>query len=420
MDNTVTMAGLAKEIYPIDKIQQLEQLEDNYSKEVPEGTGLEFSAVDGGSFNFAVKASGPHGQQMMNELENLPQARNTNVVQGKSFVKEYAGVIQFTKRELELAKGAARSFSDVKTLEMEGLIQNAHKYFNRQMVNGDGSGLMTTMQAAVLVTVTTLPVNDATPFQIAQVLDIYDAAGTTRLLASVLVTDIDFITVPNTITIDTGAPVGGLPINAQIYLAGVHENASTDGKEMIGLPLVTDDGTLSASFQNIVRTGADEVPNYRGITLSAGGPLSETLINQIITRAYRISGVNFIGSNDAYWLMSPEQWRTYANLSTAQIRFIPSQAPDLNKPLTIMECMGKRVVQDTDVALDRVYIIKKSEATKRAIARPLDWEEDLGGTSLKWLSGTAQGIMLLYSLQQQYSQNPRACAAITDLTVPAI
>lgn len=416
--NTVTLAGLAKEIFPISEIKAMEQVNTTLYKEIPEKRNLDYSAKDGGSFTFPVKAFGPHGQKMMNEQEALAKGKSSNVVQGKSFVKEYAGVLQFTKRELELAKGDVQSFANAKTFEMENLIINAHKYFNRQVANGDGHGTMTLVTGGQTVAAgNPINVDDATMFQIGQVIDIFDAAGTVKAVDQATVTDIDILSTQNTITLDIDVVVAD---NGIICISGVRDNASTDGKEMIGLPLVVDDGTLQASFQNIPRTGVGAVYNYRGITLDASSaPISVSLINQLTTRAYRISGVDFVTSNDAYFLFSPEQWRAYSSLATPQIRFMPSDAPDLNKQFTQYECMGKRVVLDTDVSRTRVYLMKKS-AVSMAIPTALDWESDLGGTTLKWLSGTTQGVMVLYSLLQMFSQAPRDAAAITSLATVEI
>lgn len=417
VSNTETLAGLAKEIYPVDEIVAMEQLLTTFWKEIPEGEGLEYSAVDGGKFKFAVKASGPHGQKMMNENEALPGSQASNVVQGYSYVKEYSGVLQFTKRELELAKGGAKAFAAAKTFEMANLIENAYKYFNRQAANGNGSGLITLVQGAQTAQ-TTIEVDDATPFQIGMVLDFFDSVTSLKVGDSVKVEDIDFISSPNVLTVDTAVTCAD---NSTIYIAGVHDNASADGKEMIGLPLVYDDGTLNASFQGIVRSGAGAVPNYRGVALDANGaPLNTQLIAQLMSRAKRVGGVDFETANDAYWLFSPEQWRVYASLAIPLVRFMPSDSPDTNKPFMIKECMGKRVVEDTDCSRTAVAIIRKNTALKKAVACKLDWESDLGGTSLKWLSGYNQGIMVLYALQQMYSERPRDVAALIDLEAVAI
>jgi len=415
MGNTTTLAGLAKELYPVSEIKAMEQLETRYMNEVSEGKGLDFSAKDGGTFKFPVKAYGPHGQKMLNELEALPTAKSSSVVQGTAKVKEYAGVLQFSKRELELAKGDAKSFADAKTFEMENLILNAHKYKNRQMANGDGSGLITLTE--VVTASTTVNVDDATPFQIGMVIDIFDQVTSLKVGDALVVQDIDILSAQNSIVVDVAVTAAA---NSTVYLAGVNDNAASDGKEMIGLPLVFDDGTLEASFQGITRTGAGEVPNYRGITVDANAaPISVSLINQATTRALRIGGVDIAKSNDVYHLTSPEQWRVYASLAQPQIRFMPSDAPDLNKPFAQYECMGKKVVLDTDVDRASWYILKKS-CTSLATACELDWESDLGGTSLKWLSGYNQGIMVLYGLFQQYSQSPRDGVRIFDLASASI
>jgi hypothetical protein len=382
---------------------------------------LKFSAKNDGTFIFPVKVQGPHGQKMINQREQLPFGKPSSVVQGTAVVKEYAGVIEFTKRELELAKKNAASFADAKTFEMEGLIENAHKYFNRQIANGDGTGTMTLIEGVQAIGQTVIEVDDATPFQIGMVLDFYNAAGTSKTNASVIVEDIDILSTQNTITLSEAITVA-TEDNGVICLAGVKDNAATDGKEMMGLPLVIDDGTLAASFQGIVRSGAGEVANYRGISLdAAGAPLSVALISQLMSRAFRIGGVQFNQIKDCYWLLSPEQWRTYAAQSISQILFSPTDKPDIAGVYGQSEYQiaGKRAVLDTDVSRTKAYIIKK-DAIKMAVATPLDWESDLGGTSLKWLSGYPQGIMLLYALQQFFSESPREVAGITGLATVAI
>lgn len=412
-----TLEGIAKTAYTQDEIYDAEQRETAFFKEISKTSDVRYSAENGGTIKFAVQGYGAHGQKMMNELEALPAARPSQVVQGTSNIKEYAGVIQLSKREMELAKGDSVAFAEAKEFEMESLIQQAGKYFNRQAANGDGSGLMTLVNGAQAAD-TTIEVDDATVFQIGQVLDIYDAAtGLIKQADAVVVVDIDMLSATNSIQVDTAVTCDD---NAFIYLAGVHDNAATDGKEMLGIPLAADDGTLSATFQGITRTGAGEVPNYRGVTLNAASaPISEELVAQLATRALRMAGVDYVNMNDVYWLFSPEQWRAYASLATPLIRFMPSDNADLNKHFAPSECMGKRVVVDTDLNRTSVYLIKR-DALELAEVRKLDWETDLGGTSLKWLSGTTQGVMLLYALRQLIYRKPRHIARLSTLATVSI
>lgn len=411
-----TLDGLAKTAYTQDEIYDAEQREQAFLKEIEKTSDVRYSAEDGGTIKFFVQGYGAHGQKMMNELEALPAARPSQVVQGTSSIKEYAGVAQWSKRMMELSKGDSLAAAEAKEFEMESLIQQAGKYFNRQAANGDGSGLMTLVSGAQSAD-TTIEVDDASVFQIGQVLDIYDSTGVTKQADGVVVTDIDMLSATNTITVDTAVTCDD---NGEIYLAGVHDNASTDGKEMLGIPLACDDGSLSASFQGIVRTGAGEVPNYRGVTLNAASaPISEELVAQLCTRALRIAGVDYVNMNDCYLLFSPEQWRAYASIATPLIRFMPSDNADLNKHFAPSECMGKRVVVDTDLSRTSVYIVKK-DALKLAEVRPLGWESDLGGTSLKWLSGTTQGVMVLYALRQLIYTKVRHIARLSTLASVSI
>lgn len=410
---TSTLSGIAKELYPDSEIKRLEQLSTAFKKEVGEDTKLNFSSASNGTFKFAVKAYGPHGQKMTNESEALPNARASSYAQGTASIKEYVGVLQFTKREMALAKGDPESFADAKTIEMEGLIENAGKYFNRQMANGIGTGQITLVNGAQAAD-TTIEVDDATSFQIGMVIDIYDAAGTTKQADGIVVTAVDYITASNTITVDTATTCDD---NGIIVISGVKDNAATDGKEMIGLPLCVDDGTLAATFQGITRS---TTPNYKGITLAASSaPISVSLVNQLLTRAYRVGQVDFFKDNSAYFLMSPEQWRGYTSLAVPQMQFMPSDSPDANKPISQFSMAGKRVVIDTDVDRTKVYLIKK-DAIKLAVAEKLGWEDELGGTEVKWLSGTTQAVLILYGLQQMYCSNPRELAALTGLATVSI
>lgn len=419
--STQTMAGIAKEIYPIKEIKDMEQRVTAFRKEVEDDSELVFSPKDEGTFTFAVKASGAHGQKMMNERERLPRGKPSVVVQGEARIKEYAGVIEFTKRELTLAQKNAVAFANVKTLEMESLIENAHKYFNRQIANGDGSGTMTLVQGNEAIGQTTLSVDDATPFQIGMVIDQFDPTGATKQNADLVIVDIDILSTPNTIQI-ADALTAQADDNGILCIAGSRDNMSADGKEMIGMPLVTDDGTLNTSFQGIVRSGVGEVPNYRGISLDLlGAPLGVANIAQLMSRAFRIGGVNFAQMSDVYWLISPEQWRSYAAEAIPQIHFTSSEPLDMAKGYGSpkLEIAGKRAVLDTDVNRTSAYLIRKG-SIKMGVAQALDWESDLGGTTLKWLSGYAQGIMLLYALQQFFSNAPRESARIMNAAVVPI
>lgn len=422
VSDTGSLAGLAKEIYPIEEIKDMEQRVTALRKEIEDDNNLKFSAKNDGTFIFPVKASGAHGQKMMNQHEALPKGKPSSIVQGTAIIKEYGGVIEFTKRELELARKNPATFADAKTFEMESLIENAHKYFNRQVANGNGRGVMTTVSGAQSA-VTVIPVLDSTPFQIGMVLDIWNVAETIKQADSIVIVDIDLGVTGNAMSFTVSTPDAvTCDATAHICLAGVLDNATSDGKEMIGLPMVVDDGTLFTSFQGIVRSGAGAVPNYRGLHIDAvNGPLSVALIAQMMSRAFRVAGVQFEQMKDVYWAISPEQWRVYAAQAIPQIRFVPNDPMDLAKSYgePVHEIAGKRAVLDTDVDRRSAYLIKK-DSLKMGIATPLDWEADLGGTTLKWLSGYAQGIMLLYSLQQMFSSAPREIIAAQNLATVAI
>lgn len=416
--DTGSLEELAKESYPQNEIKKLEQLETAFLQEVEETRELTFSAKNDGSFIFPTMAYGAHGQKMKNEKEAVPFGKPSGVVNGASFIKEYCGVIEFTKRELELAKNNKVAFANAKTFEMDSLITNAGKYFNRQIANGDGSGLMTLVSGAQ-VTQTQIEVDDATPFQIGMVIDIFDSTGVTKQVDAAVVQDIDILSTPNSITLD-GGPFS-CDDDGQIFLAGVNDNASADGKEMIGIPLVCDDGSLAASFQDIIRTGAGETPNYRGISINVSGPLSEAVIGQLFSRAMRMGAGDFTKFKDSYWLMSPEQWRMAVALGIGQIQFTDPKSVDTSAAYGNSErtLAGKRVVIDTDVARDRAFLCRKN-ALKMAVATPLDWESDLGGTTLKHVPGYTQGIMLLYALQQLYAEDVKGVVCLDNLTVPGI
>lgn len=423
--DTTTFEGYAKELYPIKDIMDMEQRLTGLLNKVDRDPSLEFSMVNtsagvGGTFKFPVYASTPHGQKMINEREAIPQSTASNVIQGVGTLKEYVGVLDFTKRALALGKSDKAAFANVKIAEAEQLIENAHKYFNRQMATGTGVGTITLVSGVQsgVAAGTMFNVDDASHFQIGQVLDFWSSSGATKQLADAVVTDIDFLSATNQIALDVALTCDD---NAIICLAGVRDNMSTDGKEFTSIEMCVDDGSDSAVFQGITRTGAGEVPNYRGIVKSAGGAaLSLSMINQLIARSMRVGGIKFEQLKDVYWCISPEQWTAYVALTQAQYRYGPSDSPDGNKQYANgPQILGKEVVVDTDVSRSSLYIIKK-DAIGRAVQTELGFDKELGGSEMKWLSGYPMGVQILYSLQNMFCRNPHGMAAIEGLATVTV
>ena len=396
-----TISGILKRVYSPEAIEDQQNRQYlTWSKlDTAPGkpTGLGF-------YGSVLLAGNQEGLGSQNELENLRTSGQQRPEQYVIKPKILTDTVQFSGLSLEIAKGNESAFANNLTFQTDEALKDAFKELNGQIFR-DGSGLLSLVNGAV-VAATTVVVDNAQYFKQYMNLDIFDAAtNTIKQVNAAQILDINLVT--NTLTLD--GPVT-CDDNGFIYRQAVHDGAPVDGKELAGLELAVDDGTVAAVYQGIPRTGAGAYPNWRGIIINAGGVnLSNDLLQRTIMRM-KVAGAaepNLICAH-------PQQTRKYLDVVTPLKRF--DKTKTLDSGYTSLEWNGKAWMEDTDCPDDAIYLLNKSYFRKYEVhGLKLD---DQSGSTLKWNPGFDSFIAYLKYYGNLGSHRPNALARLENLIVP--
>ncbi len=396
-----TISGILKRVYSPEAIQdQQNRLYITWPKlDTAPGrpTGLGF-------FGSVLLAGNQEGLGSQNELESL---RNSGQQRPEQYVirpKILTDTVQFSGLSLEIAKGNEEAFANNLTFQTDEALRDSFKELNGQVFR-DGQGTLTLVNGAVVASATVV-LDSVQYIKQFMKLDIFDAAtNTIKQADSVQVIDINVTT--NTITLSVAVTVDD---NAFVFRENVHDGAPTDGKELGGLDLAVDDGTVSATYEGIARTGSGSFPNWRGTIVNAG---AVNLTNDLLQRT--IMRMKVAGAPDPDFLIAhPQQTRKYLDIVTPLKRFDKTQT--LDSGYTSLEWNGRPWMEDTDCPFDVVYFLNRTYFRKYEVhSLKLD---DQSGSTLKWNPGFDSFIAYLKYYGNLGSQRPNALARLENLVVP--
>lgn len=396
-----TISGILKRVYSPEAIEDQQNRQyitwAKIDKAPGRPTGLGF-------FGSVLLAGNQEGLGAQNELEALRSSGQQRPEQYVIRPKILTDTIQFSGLSLEIAKGNEEAFANNLTFQTDEALRDAFKELNGQLFR-DGSGLLTLVNGAVVAS-KTIVMDSVQYLRQFERIDIFDAATDTIKEANgVQILDINPIT--NTITVDIPVTVDD---NAFVYRQFVHDQAPVDGKELAGLRLAVDDGTVSASYEGILRTGVGSFPNWRGIIVNAG---AVNLTNDLLQRT--IMRLKVAGAPEPDILVAhPQQTRKYLDIVTPLKRFDKTQT--LDSGYTSLEWNGRAWMEDTDCPYDVVYFMNKSYFRKYEVhSLKLD---DQSGQTLKWNPGFDSFIAYLKYYGNLGSQRPNALARLENLVVP--
>lgn len=393
-----TIQGLVKRVYSDQEIENLQNMDtltwDKISKSPKKPTG-------DGFYGPVTVAGNQKGLGAQNELEALRTAGNQDPQQFRIRPKIITQVNQFSGLSLDLAKGNEDSFADNLTYQMDEGLRDSKKELNQQLFR-DGSGVIALVNGTSAGTTVTFDNGVPTHFREGMEIDIITGAGT-KETSAVTVSAVDIAN--NQITVSANSTATD---NSSIYRAGVGDNAPADGKELAGLPLVTDDGTLAATYQNISRT---TYPKWDGITIDAGGAnLSNDSLQQAISRIKVIAGrkPNKVVSNTS-------QFRNYLDVVTPLKRFDRKGKMDSGYE-EVPTWNGMEWIEDTDCGFGDVYLIN-TEYVSKYVVRDLHFDAT-DGNILKWNNGYDGCIAYSKFYGNVGSNVPNAHVRLTNLAVP--
>jgi len=393
-----TIDGLLKRVYSSGSIENMQNMEAETFPKLPKSA----RKPKGDGFYFPVNVEGnQRGQGSQNELEALRTPASQTPIQGRVRPKVFTHTIRYSGLSMEMAKGDEDSFADNVTFQVDEGIKDSTKELNAQVFR---SGLGQIAQVNGDVTASTDLIFDngcPTHFRVGQYIDVINAG--VKEIDSIKISAIDIENATLTL-----ASVQTCTDDMWVYRENTADNAPADGKELAGLPMVVDDGSIAAAYENINRT---TYPNWDGFTIAGGGAsISNDLLQRGESRVKVLAGrkVKKIISNTS-------QMRKYLDIVTPLKRFVDKKKMDSGVE-EVPTWNGKEWVEDTDCPFDTLYMYDPDYFEKFEIyALKLD---DNGGGTIKWDPGYDGFVSYLKYYGNTGSTNPRTMLAYTGLATP--
>lgn len=337
---TTSISGLVKRIYDsyVEKQQNLKhRTTDTFGK-----SSKKYNAGGEGFFG-AINDYGNEAGGAQNESESFRTIDNENYTQWKVTPKINIWPIEFTGLSAAAADGNEEAFakSVVDALDMakERLLSDENRQFF-----GLGTGLLALPTVSVTAAATQLTVDSTQYLRRNQVIDIFN--GSTKTVDSYRITSVNHQT--KQIGFDTSLGVAVITTDALVK-ENIRDSAPTDGKEMMGLRGIVDDGTDVQTFQNV-----DSATNliWRSTRIDAS---SANLTSDLLQRLE--DDVSILSGDDVdTFITHHKQRRKYLDLVVPQKRYTSDKMDSGHSSLSFN---GKKFMLDKDCQSDTVYALCK-------------------------------------------------------------
>lgn len=319
IDSTVSLSAAFKQSYDegsdVFKNQQnlkaatWAKIETSPIKPTPQGVQI------------AIGMTGNESGGAMNELESFNATQSFNPQRPSILPKQIGWPFMISNAAIEMSESNKQAFGSMLDTEQQDTMSRVMSDVNRQSF-GIGFGQMATVSANVVAS--TITVSFINVFRRSQQLDIWDAlpgAGGAKQIAGVYVSAVNFETSQISFA---DAPIGGAAVVVNvtagwiIVKVGVLDAAPADGKELSGLQLICDDGSVSSTFEGLSSTTN---PEWLGNVIDAGGV---PITNDIMMQAK--NAVFVVGGGDPKFLISDVgQQREFIDQEYQKTRFEPQK-----------------------------------------------------------------------------------------------
>lgn len=339
---TSSISGLFKRIYDT-YVESMQNLESRTIDEI--GNSLQKYNAGGEGFFGAINDSGNEAGGAQNESENFRTIDSESYQQYKVSPKVIAWPIQFTGLSAAAADSDEEAFASSIVDALDRSKDRLMSDENRQFF-GSGTGTLGSPAQAVLAAATSMTVQNTQYLRRNQVVDIF--TGATKTVDSIRIADVDH---QNKVVTFTGALGADLATTDEIVKENIRDSAPTDGKEMMGLRGIVDDGTDVQTFQNI-DTASNDI--WKSIRIDTGGAnLTSDLIQRLL------DDVAILGGDEPDTMICHhKQRRKYLDLVVPQKRYMDGK---MDTGHTALSFNGKRFLLDKDCQTDTLYAVKKEK-----------------------------------------------------------
>ncbi len=397
--DTTAINGLVKQIYDDRTVENLQNMDAPTLKRIKKSP----KSPSGDGFYTPVNVQGnQRGQGSQNELEALRTPDTQTPLKFRILPKVFTHIIRLSGLSMDIAKGNEDSFADNATFQMDEGLRDGGKERNAQCF-GSGNGRIAQINETLSADATVTVDNGVlTHFRVGMYIDAINGSSV-KQIDSVKVTAVDIAN--STITL---ASAQNADDDSWIYRENTADNAPTDGKELAGLPLMADDGTLNTTYQNLSRSTYNQLD---GITIDAS---SANLSNDLLQRA--ISRAKIIGGRKPKRIISnTSQMRKYLDIVTPLKRFDAKDKFDSGYE-EVPVWNGMEWVEDTDCGFADLYMFDP-EYVERYSVREFGWDEN-GGDVFKWDPGFDAYIAYAKAYDNLGCRVPNAVVRIKNLATP--
>ncbi len=347
---TSDISGLVKRVYGpyIDRQQNLKHFTYDEIAKSSKTYNAGGEGFFGGISDYGNEAGGA-----INEAETFRTIDSEDYAQYKITPKVNIWPIQFSGLAAEVANSDPEAFANSVVDALDMAKERLLKDVNRQFF-GYGQGVLGTPQGAISSSATSLTVNSAQYFRRNMVVDICSAAGVTNILVTgYRIQDVD--KAANVIYFSTqltaAVTTGNVIVKQNMYAS----TPPADGKEMMGLRGIVDDGTDLTTFQNL---SASTNRIWRGVRISSSTNLTSDLLQRLLDDV-RVLG----GESPDMIAMHHLQRRKYLDIVVPQKRY-QDQKLDAGHDSKALSFNGIDLFLDEDCQTDTVYAINKKFLNK--------------------------------------------------------
>lgn len=353
-----------------------------------------------GAFRFGVNLQRSQSGGAQNENEQFRDNQTATRKQSTIAAKINIWPVAITGFAMNMSEEQINAFASGLESEFEDKLTSMKKDMNRQCF-GIGTGTLSLVNGAVAAS-TSVVVDSVQYFFPGMKIDIYDSTGTTKQVDAVQISSINKSTLTLTMASAVTCDDDGIIVRDK-----VKDSAATDGKEMMGLFGLTDDGTEFTTFQGLSRSTYDI---WKGsITDASGAAITNDLLQRAIDNGEERSGreIDSIVSHR-------NQRRQYLNLLTPQKRFNDDK---LDSGFKTLEWNGMKWRVSHDCQKEVVYAYPKKDVKHfESYATKLDQTE---GRTLHRVSGTDTFEAYYKNYGNTGTKCPAALVRLDNLAVVA-
>lgn len=358
------------------------------------GNHFEFSARIGG--NRAGIAFGASDDQ-------LPTAGRQQEKKFQVTDRGLYGVIKMYEKDMLDAETNIESFTSHKQDEMTMIVEDMLKVKNIDLSAGDGSGILSTINAGAASATQTLAVgtafgqNGSRYLQVNDVIDIYDSTLTTSRSGGAGYT-------VNSITRSSAGGAASAVLSA---------SATTTTGDIV----VRGAGRVNKTYQGLYYMLRNQGVTFQALSTTTYPILQANRINAAtnnLSDAYlqsAVSVVNVVSGKDFdEFAASHAQFDAYETLSIAQKRFTETT---MDRGFETMTYKGKKFFKGVDIPPSVIYCLSK-DTIKFGEVASLNFSE-MDGSVLKWVPNFAAYTAYLREIGNMVYTRPNQNAIIDNL-----